>query len=520
MFISQLKPLNQAIQQLFIIGVIGLGQMATIQVVQANTVSTQYYQISSGSLDAALIQFASQAGVELSFEPESIKSLKTNGLKGNYSVSDGFNTLLAPHQLQAQQTATGYKLLAQTKAQARDMGQLKPIDVNASSTINRDSNVTQLPVITVRAEDESSYTYKGKTNTANGLSLSLKEIPQSISIITRQQMDDQAVLTAKDAFSKIAGVTVGDMGVDRFGVASRGYAITAYQFDGINTNMDISTQNTPQSFADMTVYDRIEILRGASGLMTGNGDPSGVINYVRKKPTEEFQGYILANTGSWDNYRSEWDVSGKLNQNGTIRGRLVAAYQDGNSFMDYYSNEKKIIYGVIEADLTHRTQLTLGVDYQESDITGNMGGYGLPLFYSNGNRINLDRSFNIASKDANSEQDTTNAFFRIEQQLWSDWQLKLAGNYMYGDKYAVHSYIDPYSGFANKETGDGLSISSYTIGNKQIQRGLDLKINGTFNLFNRQHEAVLGANYNSSSTDYDYYIDDSSLDGTGANLLG
>jgi len=114
----------------------------------------------------------------------------------------------------------------------------------------------------------------------------------------------------------------------------------------------------------MALYDRIEVLRGASGLMTGAGDASGAINMVRKKPTAQFQASVEGELASYDERRAMADVSGPLNETGTVRGRLVTVYEEGDSIIDGYSRDKKVVYGVVEADLSRDTKLTAGVTHQ------------------------------------------------------------------------------------------------------------------------------------------------------------
>ncbi|MCL7169016.1 TonB-dependent siderophore receptor, partial [Escherichia coli] len=83
----------------------------------------------------------------------------------------------------------------------------------------------------------------------------------------------------------------------------------------------------------------VEVLRGASGLMTGVGNPSGTINLVRKRPTATPQFSVTTSAGSWDNYRGEVDGSGPLNASGSVRARGVVAYQDSRTFKKAYEHQ-------------------------------------------------------------------------------------------------------------------------------------------------------------------------------------
>jgi len=286
---------------------------------------------------------------------------------------------------------------------------------------------------------------------------------------------------------------VQSLGSERFNIYSRGYSVDNYQFDGIPTTLDIATQMSAQSLADMAIYDRVEVLRGATGLMTGAGDPSATINLVRKRPTAEFKGHITAGVGSWDKYRSEVDLSGPLTPSGNVRGRMVAAYQQNNSFMDHYSQEKQIFYGVLEADLTDTTLLTVGADYQKNNPQGS-SSVAFPLFHSNGEQTSFSRSTNSAARWSHNPQDALNTFASLEQKLAYDWTLKASVNQMYikrdDYKLATASW-----GFPDKSTGAGVRLYGGAGSTWQKQTGLDVQAQGPFQLFGRQHELIVGYNY-------------------------
>lgn len=209
-----------------------------------------------------------------------------------------------------------------------------------------------------------------------------------------------------------------------------------------------------QSLADMALYDRIEVVRGASGLTTGAGDPSGAINMVRKKPTSDFQGSVEAEAeaGSWNNRRGVVDLSGPLNAARNVRGRLVAVAQDTGSFISHYSCDNQVLYGVIEADVTASTKMTVGLDYQKIRSKGSFSYLGFPLFYSNGEQTDLPRSSSAASRGARFTGDSTSAFLTVEQALANDWKLKISANHLQSSQEDQSVYLDVSGGFADTAT--------------------------------------------------------------------
>src|SRR5699024_5592348 len=116
---------------------------------------------------------------------------------------------------------------------------------------------------------------------------------------------------------------------------------------------------------NLAMFDRVEVVRGATGLVTGAGNPSAAINLVRKRPLDEQKVTLTGAAGRWDDYRGDLDASSPLNDSGTLRGRVVGSYGDANSFIDGVESYHGLFYAVTEADLSEDTTLTLGFSNQK-----------------------------------------------------------------------------------------------------------------------------------------------------------
>ncbi len=226
-------------------------------------------------------------------------------------------------------------------------------------------------------EGTGSYT-TGETAVATRLPMTLKETPQAVTVITRQRMDDQQLNTVQSVLENTNGVTARQADSERTSFYSRGLLINNVQYDGIPTVIGNAVNGSGISVLDTAFYDRVEVVRGGSALLTGTGNPSASINLVRKRPTPEFAASASLGAGSWDTHRGMGDVSTPLTEDGRIRARLVGTYQDGNSYLDGYKPERKAFYGIVEADLTADTTVSLGYDYQDITPKGATWG-GLPL---------------------------------------------------------------------------------------------------------------------------------------------
>ena len=443
--------------------------------------ATRSYSIAAGPLGAVLSRFASDAGVVLSFDARLTQGQQSPGLQGSYSVEQGFARLLAGSELQVVRSGNGdYLLLPRTGEGTLELGATN-IDANG---------------LGATTEGTGSYT-TGITSTATRMNLSIRETPQTVSVFTRQRMDDQHLASVTDVLNQTPGITMSQDGGERFNIYSRGSAIDTYQFDGVNTRQENQTRNMPSTLLDMALYDRVEIVRGATGLMSGSGEPSGVVNLVRKRPTREFQAYVQGGVGSWDYYRSEADVSGPLNESGNLRGRLVAAKQDNHSFMDWYGQKRELVYGVVEADLSDTTLVRFGVDYQKYRSTGSPG---VPLLYTNGQATDFSRSTSSGARWMYDDFETMNYTATLEQQLGSDWKLRVVTNYMDVDRDADLGWYRSTSGFSYLDQATGAaSAERARISSDQVQKGVDINLDGAYELFGRSHELVVGYNY----SDYD-----------------
>lgn len=426
------------------------------------------YQVAPGPLSTALAEFGVQAGVTISFDTEQARHLTTDGLKGSYSVEEGLSRLLANSGLQAQrQSNGGYVLVANSTDDALELGATQ-ITANQLGTVT---------------EGTGSYT-PGTIATATRMVLTPRETPQSISVVTRQAMDDFGLVAIDDVMRHTPGITVSTYDTERTNYYSRGFSIVNFQYDGIPTLRD-AQYSAGQTLTDMAIYDRVEVLKGATGLLTGAGGPGGTINLIRKKPTSAFKSSIELGAGSWDNYRSQADVSGPLTETGNVRGRVVAAYQDKQSFLDHYSRKTGVLYGILEVDLDENTLLTLGADYQDSDPKGSSWTGTRTIFDATGKKLDLPRSFNNGPKWGSWEQYSRTAFASLEHTFDNGWVTR--GQY----NHQINGYDAPL-GYISQDSATASSIYARKYVGKTTSDSLDVYASGPFELFGRDHELVIG----------------------------
>lgn len=362
-----------------------------------------------------------------------------------------------------------------------------------AAAADADGNTKNLQTVEVTAEHIDGYNVQS-TSTANKLDLSPRETPQSISAVTRQQMDDFGLDSINDVLNASTGVTVESIETDRTYYTARGFDVTNFQVDGLGLPFTYGLQDGD---IDTAIYDRIDILRGANGLLSSTGNPSATINFVRKRPTAEFQGSVGVTVGSWDNYRLDVDLSGPLNSSGSVRGRAVAAIKEGDSYLDRYSLDKQVFSGIVEADITPTTRLAAGVAYQKNSPQGVLWG-ALPLYHSDGTATDFDVSTSTAADWSFWDTTDTRVFAELTQSLGEQWVLKATINY--GRKKGESELFYVY-GTPDRDTGLGLFSypSAYDDDNRDLFG--DLYLAGSFALAGRAHDLVIGANAGRRTTE-------------------
>ncbi|MEX7641056.1 TonB-dependent alcaligin siderophore receptor FauA [Stenotrophomonas maltophilia] len=365
---------------------------------------------------------------------------------------------------------------------------------NAAHAAERTPSVTpsQLPTVQVTADlDGSTETSRSYTTdsmgTATGLSLTSRQTPQSVSVVTRQQIEDRGLLSTTDALATAPGISVTRSDANRYSFSARGFDIDNYQFDGVVMPV-LSPWNFGENNLDMVVYDRIEIVRGANGLMTGAGNPSAAVNYVRKRPLREFAASGGISLGSWDARRAWADVSSPLSREGRVRGRLVAAQAEGDSYTAGLDSTAKTLYGVVSVDLGEDTGLIAGISYQGNDNRG--FGSGFALFNADGTRTRFDRSVSATAPWARMTTDTRNGFFDFNHRFGNDWQARVSYSRSHTDMEMKHLYR---GGYPDPVTGAMPNGNSFTRYDGPVRReAISASLTGPFQLFGRQHTASIG----------------------------
>lgn len=393
------------------------------------------------------------------------------------------------------------------------------ISASGSLMVHAESETVNLPTITINAENDSTNTYTAKkSKSATKLDLALKETPQSVTVFTAQQIEDQNLTSTNDVLMQTAGITssqYGQVGAGYTTYYSRGFAITNVQRDGMPTTTASFGGSDMFGLEDSAIYDRIEVTKGSTGLTSGSGNPSASINYVRKRPTAELKGAVNIQAGSWDKYRSQIDISGGLNQDNSIRGRTIAVYEQSGNQQDRYHRQNALVYGAVDFDLTDQTTLTTALTAQQVKIDG-ATAHGFPFITHDGKeQVTFGRNDNPAANFTFSDTEKVNLFIGLEHKFNENWQA--VANYAYTKASNKREYGVAGSGGItyDKEINVSAPINKLQPGQMLVTSGrfestpdvhsLDIYTSGKFQALGYEHNLSFGLNgYKIESDDPSY----------------
>lgn len=330
----------------------------------ATQIQAREFNINPGSLTTVLNQFAATAGVTLSFSTAQTNGVKSQGLKGRYSIQQGFHTLLAGSGLEVIESGEGVFVLQKAKL-----------------ITNQPHETSALPEITVKTQRENAETAVSAVNgyvakrsaTGTKTDTPIIETPQSITVIGQEEMQTLGAQSLQDALSYAAGVSRAE-GLDR---TTDSFFLRGFRTNVGSTYRDGSlyTVNIYNGRQETYGLERIELLKGAASVLYGSAGPGGIINTVSKRPTVEPLRELSVQLGSFDRKQVAGDFSGALDTNGEWSYRLTFLKRDSNTFVDYVPDDRVYIAPALKWQPSTDTSLTLLSEYQE-DKTRYV--YGLP----------------------------------------------------------------------------------------------------------------------------------------------
>ncbi|MDE7548334.1 TonB-dependent siderophore receptor [Acetobacter fabarum] len=430
------------------------------------------FDIPAGSLSDALVAFSTQAHAPLTSQAPVLAGKTTAGLRGAFTPSDALSRLLQGTGLSYLPTGShAYKIVA-----ASSVITLGPVRVSG-----------QLRQSLAGLLDFADTLHNGRysadrVTVAGKLPLSVRQIPNSVSVVTQQRILDQNMITVEDALRFTTGVTATPYGDGTAYFMSRGYTLDV-QYDGMPVVSGI--QYLPQF--DMMMYDRVEVMRGPTGLLQGTGSGAGSVNLVRKHTQDTFATHVGVQAGSWNNVHPYIDVNTPLNARHTLRARIVATGQSADSFVHEVHQSEAMLYAIVDYDIDAQTRLTVSGSYQHSDR--GPFDYGRSR-YTNNKFLNFPRSAFFGSSWNDAPNDMGEGYINITHSFGKNliWSTSVIDRY--AELPGIYSYM---GGGVNFST----NLSKYFVQsnfNRQNMIGGDSNINYRVNIMGRPMDFLVGTN--------------------------
>lgn len=466
-----------------------LGIQGEVVAQQAAAARELPLQIEAQALGPALQELARQSGVQIVFFSRLTEGLSTQGLAGNFTVSAALE-----------------RLLAETGLTFRDLGgQTFEVGPRPRAAQSRPPALPAAPALAAQMM-EVLVTGKAEQLVATRVPTAVREIPQTISIVSRREIEEQNARDLGDVLDRTSGIVLVRTNTLDPMFYARGYQIKTFHLDGgaaVNPHIDWEDNALITLVAppDLSEFDHVEILRGADALFGGFGNPGGTVSLVRKRPLREFALNASAIGGSWDSRRVELDVTGPLAADGALRGRAVAMYSQQEYFYDLARRDRRKLFGALEYDFTPDATLTAGGSFETDDSKPFLDGM---LLYSDGTRPDYSRRQTMMFGFNYQQTDLSQAYLQYRQTFAEHWNLRLNVAGWRADVAAGYGAFATYIDASSNVILDGGQAVRYHRPNENRQGSFDVTLTGTLNLFGRRQEVALGVDKLRLVSDFDF----------------
>jgi iron complex outermembrane receptor protein len=455
----------------------------------------QTYSIAPGPLAPALNSFADANGLHLLYDAHATLHLKTPGLDGHFSVTEGLDHLLEGTGLSYRIAPTSRSvsiLLAQNDTQRNDAGAepLPPIDVGAAERRDRPAGAGRAGGN--GAGDPTAYRVPDAT-TATKMNAPIMETPASVQIVPQQVLLDQQASSLAKAVENVSGVRSFDStyvgGNDQFQI--RGFSTSYVYLDGLRL------QGGLPGTSSLVNVERVEVLKGPASILYGRADPGGIVNIVTKKPLATPQYSLSQSFGSYDSYRTTLDATGPLTKDETLLYRVTAEMDHDGSFRETDFSRNYFISPVVRWNIDAGTYLSVNLQYNHQVIPFDAGHFAytkydpLSLLFGVGPAAGLPRERTFNDRFSSSRVDVLKFGYEWSHKFDENWALT---NRFEGLDYQDHTFLVVPTGF---DSASPTTLRRIAIENNDSRHVIttNLDLTGKFETFGIEHMALVGADY-------------------------
>ena len=477
--------LRKAVRAALLGTAMGLTAAPQLSVAAETAQVSHRYAIPAGQLDDVLNQFARQAGITLSSTPQLTGGLQSGGLQGQYVTEQALRQLLNGSGLQAvSQDGRSYVLQAQPEGAALS---LPDTDVRSFTLGNA-----------LGSTEGYNATH---SQVATKTSMPLVETSQSVSVVTRQQIDDQGSQTVAQAMRYTPGVLTNPYGAThRYDyVAMRGFndgSVDNIYVDGLKSMGDNGTYSTMQ--VDPYFLERIDILKGPSSVLYGRSSPGGLVALTTKKPLFSPYHQIQATVGKQGQRGMGFDFSGPVDDDKRIAYRLTGLADASDTQFDHSKEERYAIAPAISIDFSEDTSLTLQAYLQHDPNGGYHGGNPADGMLHQRNGLRLSDHFFEGEPSIDNYERTQQSFSYQFEHRFND-VFTARQNFRYQDSDVSMDQV--YSaGWADADSN--ILNRAYTGGDERLHSYIiDNMLQAEFFTGAAKHTLLLGADYQRRKAD-------------------
>ena len=464
---------------------VGLGMAFTL----AAHAQTQEWQldIPAGPLGQSIQQLSQQTGLQILFNPEEINGLRAHAVKGRYPLDESLQIMLQ---------GTGVRYSVQDNAiyfsGARSGADASQVNLEPSLVSGKQSESAWGPVHGYVAKRSATGT---KTDT------SILETPQTINVVTQDEIKARGALSVNEALRYTPGIQVDGFStrIKSFDEAtSRGFSPSPQYLDGLHLPYGGGSTGGALQI-DPYLLERVEVLKGPASVLYGQNQPGGIVNMVSKRPTVDPLHQVVLGTGSYDRRYGAFDFGGAIDDQGTFLYRLTGLANDSNGEIDYTNQKRMLIAPSLTWNISDQTKLTFFAQFQKDNDSPNaqaLPAIGTVLPNPNGqvprHRFNGEPGFNSYDREQY-------AFgYELSHELNDIWTLKQNARYAYVDDHFIGAF-NGWSFAQNPATGivDQRFQDRYGVDWKQTNKvfGIDNIAQATFDTGEVAHTLLLGLDY-------------------------
>jgi iron complex outermembrane receptor protein len=453
-----------------------------IQLAQSAPSVSRSYNIPAAPLGTVITAFGEAAGLRLLVTSATIGERRSPGVHGRFTPEQALQRLLDGTGLTYRFTDSNTVTLVEAP---------------------RGGTATVLPPLTVEAHsgvDEDAWSHVDgyiarRAATATKTDTPLIETPQSISVITRDQMDAQNLQSLQQSLRYSAGVVPETRA--NFGgydiIYGRGFPLQRY-LDGMKLQGN-DGYITPQP--DLYNIERVELLRGPNSILYGQATPGGLVNMVSKRPTETPVHEVMLKAGTFDSYQGGFDLGGPLSESGKVLFRLTGFAKSSETQVDYTKEERIAISPSVAFRISDDTTLTVLTSYQHDPWVGLYNLVPARGSVQSNPNGQLPRSFYTGDPSFNTnEREQYSAGYLFEHELNDSWVLRQNLRFLHAD-----GRLDQVAPLNNGLASNGQTLTRYVQATDENIDAftVDSQAQAKFSTGTIDHTSIIGFDYQRTS---------------------